>query len=443
MTVTLRSLSVATEPSFGCLDATGTPDASALSFISLACERDPVVIFGDPAFTTKNETRESFTGQPLEPDTMWRNGERVPRRTGTVSVRMDITTLGASTELNYDNTGIGKLLNAGFKSFKPALNGGQATTFTTANRFTDDGGNNADYEVGMLLGYANAGGIAEYTAVTSKENGVSQFQTISPALTVNSGAATLFPMQTWFMGVRNESGQTEDSVVFDVSGPGFKTLCYGCKLQSVAFSLDGGRIMADFTFLSAYIIDDHENAANNFPSEPQPLSGPTQHFRGAHVVLSDALGDYSRGTKTGVGLELDRNQFDIENFSLTYTNTLTPKAHSYSILTMSDMEITNTTVEASFTATYLPGQHDFMYNDFKDKVVRSLMIGSGPVFDGAGFCLYLAGAFLTTDPRKLDVSGEIVKQTLTYNLARFGGDVNTAGTADIPSLSPFRLGLGV
>lgn len=445
MTVTLRSLSVASEPTFGCLDANGTPDATALSFISLACERDPVVIFGDPAFTTKNETRESFTEQALEPDTMWSaSGTRIPRRTGTVSVRMDITTLGASVATNYDDTGIGKLFNAGFKSFKPALNGSQAVTLSTANKFTADTADASDFEPGMLIGFRNSAGIAEYTAITGYHS-VDDACSISPSLTLASGSADVFPMQTWFMGVRDESGEVEESVVFRVDGPGFKTYCYGCKLQSVAFSLDGGRIMADFTFLSAYIVDDHENATNNFPAEPQPLSGPTQHFRGAHVVLSDELGQFSRGTVSqttpAYGVLLDRNQFDIETFSLTYTNTLTPKAHSYSILGMSDMEVTNVSVECNITATYLPGTHDFMYNDFRDKVVRSLMIGSGPVFDGAGFALYLAGAYLKTDPRKLEINGEIVKQTLNYGLARFGGDVKL--NADTPALSPFRLGLGV
>ena len=49
MAVTHRSLSVAVESSFGSLSSsTGLPDNSALTYVSIPCERDPIVIAGEP-----------------------------------------------------------------------------------------------------------------------------------------------------------------------------------------------------------------------------------------------------------------------------------------------------------------------------------------------------------------------------------------------------------
>ena len=56
MTVTHRSISVASEASFGSIDtSTGLPSASGLTFISLPCERDPIVIYGDVVVNERNE----------------------------------------------------------------------------------------------------------------------------------------------------------------------------------------------------------------------------------------------------------------------------------------------------------------------------------------------------------------------------------------------------
>ena len=58
MGVTHRSLSVAVESSFGSLStSTGLPDASGLSYVSLPCERDPIIIYGDAVVSDKNKAR--------------------------------------------------------------------------------------------------------------------------------------------------------------------------------------------------------------------------------------------------------------------------------------------------------------------------------------------------------------------------------------------------
>jgi hypothetical protein len=53
--------------------------------------------------------------------------------------------------------------------------------------------------------------------------------------------------------------------------------------------------------------------------------------------------------------------------------------------------------------------------------------------------LFIPAGYLTVDPNKYDVAGEIVKQVLTYKQSRFGGDVGTTQ----PANSPVRIALGI
>ncbi len=63
-----------------------------------------------------------------------------------------------------------------------------------------------------------------------------------------------------------------------------------------------------------------------------------------------------------------------------------------------------------------------------------MLIGTGPVGDGKGMALFIPAGYLTVDPNKYDVAGEIVKQVLTYKQSRFGGDVGTTQPANSSAL---------
>jgi hypothetical protein len=60
MAVTHRSLSIAVESGgFGSLDvSTGLPSSSGLTYISIPCERDPIVIAGEPVVSERNDARD-------------------------------------------------------------------------------------------------------------------------------------------------------------------------------------------------------------------------------------------------------------------------------------------------------------------------------------------------------------------------------------------------
>ena len=430
MSVTHRSISVATESSFGSIDtSSGLPSPSGLTFLSLPCEKDPIVVYGDPVVNERTEARDGPHGLPPEPDTVWSAGSRVQRRTGQVQVTIDFTTIGADAN-TYAGTGLGKLLNAGFLTSLPLFTSADTVVGDSVNYFTPTT-TNTNYKIGGLVG-SIINGRCEYSAVSSNNRASAGKIGVSPAF--SDEPSTIYPMQTWYTPTSTSSGQVTSSLCFRVDGVNFRTYAYGCKLVSLNISVNNGRLMGAFTFQAALIQDDHANATG--PIEPLVLGGATQHFRNAYAVVSSPV-TYSRTNISGsTGEELDRIALDAETFTFNITNTLTPKGFSNNILTMSDMEVTNVDLECTLTLSAVKTD---IANDFKNRVIRQVLIGTGPIGNGQGMALFIPAAYLTVDPNKYDVGGEIVKQTLTYKQTRFGGDVGTTQ----PANTPIRLALGI
>jgi len=430
MSVTHRSISVATESSFGSIDtSSGLPSPSGLTFLSLPCEKDPIVVYGDPVVNERTEARDGPHGLPPEPDTVWSAGSRVQRRTGQVQVTIDFTTIGADAN-TYAGTGLGKLLNAGFLTSLPLFTSADTVVGDDVNYFTPTT-TNTNYKIGGLVG-SIINGRCEYSAVSSNNRASAGKIGVSPAF--SDEPSTIYPMQTWYTPTSTSSGQVTSSLCFRVDGVNFRTYAYGCKLVSLSISVNNGRLMGAFTFQAALIQDDHANATG--PIEPLVLGGATQHFRNAYAVVSSPV-TYSRTNISGsTGEELDRIALDAETFTFNITNTLTPKGFSNNILTMSDMEVTNVDLECTLTLSAVKTD---IADDFKNSVIRQVLIGTGPIGNGQGMALFIPAAYLTVDPNKYDVGGEIVKQTLTYKQTRFGGDVGTTQ----PANTPIRLALGI
>jgi len=430
MSVTHRSLSIAPEGSnFGSLAAsTGLPSTLGLAFISIPCERDPIVIYGEPIASERTDARDGSYGLPPEPDTVFSSGSRVRRRTGQVNLRLDLTSIGDTAD-NYDTNYLGYLLGAGFQTAKHTITDDTPSAVGGNNLFTPTL-TNTDYSIGALLG-CNIAGRAEYTAVT--DNDESGDIAISPALSNLQTSTTLRALQTWYPGSRDQTGNKVDSVAFQVQGVDFLTNCFGCVLETVSISLDNGRVMADLTYQSACIQDDHGSAVA--PVEPTYNAGSPPFFRGSYVVVSTT--SPTSLTNATAGDKLARTALDCEDFTLTITNTLTPLGHSNSILAMSEMEISDVDVELTLT---LSSPSTTLNSDYFNRKIRQVLVGTGPVDNGKGCAFMIPAAYLTNDPSQYDVSGnDIVRQTLTYKQSRFGGDLSEAGAGN----SPVRIGLGV
>ena len=430
MSVTHRSIGVINETTFGSLDlTTGLPSTSGLSFVSIPCERDPIVIYGEPVASERNDARDGSYGLPPEPDTVYSSDARVRRRTGQVVIQLDLTTVGATPD-NYDTNYLGYLLGAGFLTAKHSFASDTPTGVSNTNLFTPTE-TNTDYSVGALLGVEVAGR-AEYSAVTDNDDAGKV--SISPALSALTTSDTIRAMQTWYPGSRTATGTKVSSVAFQVNGVNFKTNCFGCVLESVSISLDNGRVMAEMTYQSACIQDDHGNAVG--PIEPLYNAGSPPFFRGSYVVVS-TTSPTSLTNASGTGDKLARTKLDCEDFTLTITNTLTPLGHSDSILAMSGMEISDVDVELTLTLSTL---NTTLNQDYFNRTVRQVLVGTGPIGNGKGCAFMIPAAYLTNDPSAYDVSGnDIVRQTLNYKQSRFGGDLSETGAGN----SPVRLALGV
>ena len=430
MSVTHRSIGVINESTFGSLDlTTGLPTTSGLTFVSIPCERDPIIIYGEPVASERNDARDGSYGLPPEPDTVYSSGSRVRRRTGQVVIQLDLTTIGTAAD-NYDTNYLGYLLGAGFKTAKHSFTSDTPTGVTNVNLFTPTTAE-SDFAIGGLLNVEVAGR-AEYTAVTNNDE--SGAVSISPALSALTTSDTVRAMQTWYPGSRTNTGEKVSSVAFEVNGVDFKTICFGCVLESLSITLDNGRVMGEFTFQSACIQDDHGNASG--PVEPSYNTGAPPFFRGSYVVVS-STSPTSLTNASGTGDKLARTKLDCEDFTLTITNTLTPLGHSDSILAMSEMEISDVDVELNLTLTTL---NTTINSDYFNRTVRQVLVGTGPNGDGKGCAFMLPAAYLTNDPSAYDVSGnDIVRQTLNYKQSRFGGDVSESGAGN----SPLRIALGV
>lgn len=433
MSVTHRSISVAAEVSFGSLNSsTGLPSYAGLSYTSIPCERDPIIVYGDPVVSERNDARDGTYSLPPEPDTVWASGSRVRRRTGQVSIRLDLTTVGSSIN-TYDANYLGKLLSGGFMRSKVNTGTDAITAISDVNTFTPTTSGN--YVSGGLIG-VQINGRAEYSAVT--DNDASGEVTVSPAFssgfTSLSIPATAQLMQTWHPGQRDDFGLTQESLSFRVDGVNFRSYAYGCRLESMTLSLDNGRVMADLNYQAAIIQDDHSNAQG--PVEPSYNSGAPCFFRGSYAVISNT--SPTSLTDASVGDTCGRIAVDVDDFSLTVTNTLTPKGHSNSILAMSDMEVSDVDVELTLT---LSNVDTSLNDDFFNRTIRQVLIGFGPLANGQGGAFMIPAAYLTVDPSKYDPSGnDIVRQQLTYKASRFGGDIDD--TSFEAWNTPFRLALG-
>lgn len=429
MAVTHRTLGVLEEGSFGSLvPSTGLPDKTGV-YTSIPCERDPIIIFGEPVVSERNDARDGNFLTPPEPDTVWSSGSRVRHRTGQVVCRVDLTTIGTAAA-DYSANYLGYLLGAGFKTRVPSVVSDTATV-NDVNSYSPSGGPNND-DVGTLLS-AELNGRAEYSAITDDSNAGS-LVTVSPAFSsAFAGSKDVRYLQTWYVPGKNATGTRENSLSFRVDGVDFRTYCFGCVLESLSITLDNGRLIGEFTYQSAHIEDDHGSASG--PIEPTYNAGSPPFFRGAYAVLSSTAPTSLTDATTGDMLA--RTAVDCEDFSLTVTNTLTPKGHSNSVLAMSDMEITDVIVELTMT---LSTPSTLINNDFFNRTLRQVLIGTGPVGDGLGCAIMLPAAQLSVDPSAYDVSGnDIVRQQLTYNQSRYGGDVSGSNATN----SPFRLGLGI
>ena len=98
MAVTHRTIGVAVETLFGSLNTSTNLPTPAGAYVSIPCEMDPILIYGEPVLSERNDARDGSYFTPPEPDTVYNaSGDRVRRRTGQVQITLDLTTIGSAS----------------------------------------------------------------------------------------------------------------------------------------------------------------------------------------------------------------------------------------------------------------------------------------------------------------------------------------------------------
>jgi hypothetical protein len=434
----IASIKVKKETSFGSLSATtNLPDSTIFATgIQLEAERADLQTYGEIAMNERAEARSGFYQLPPEPETVLDGAGIVQqRRTGTLSFSMvyrgggDFNALGNG----YDGSAISWLLESGLEAGdSPALVANYdnvVTASATANDFTGTG--TGKFRVGDIIAF-DLNGKREYSAITEITAGVNDTIYYSPQFSQQLQA------NDTIRTVRTEFGLDADvgaSVAFQVDGDDWRTNAYGCRMESVEFSLTGKRLMLTFTFQCALLQSDNSAAS---PGDPFRLRGKVAHFFPSEVVVSAAVPKPVLGAAPAAAdFRLARGDtFDVDEFTCTISNSLAPRGYSESILGMSDLEVTDRTVEVNLT---LSVPSSVVADDFKNQVERQLVVGFGPTGAGNGLCLFLPSGVLRTDPNLRDLGGDIVRQVLTYVPGLWNGDQGVAiGTA---KNSHIRIGL--
>ncbi|MDP3908849.1 MAG: hypothetical protein Q8Q14_00520 [Gemmatimonadales bacterium] len=426
MTTHVRALAVAAESSFGSIAAaTGLPDVAALVFRQAEFELASVDLSSLEAETTENaDGRDGFYHRPPEPVTVWSGGSRVRRLTGTIKVKASLRTAGVhgGTFSYYGQVPLAQMIASGMGVHNPAALLVTATGASSATRFTVGVADFAAAVVGDMLATEIAGR-AEFSAITGKSAPATLIH--SPALSAGlvlddeARLCRVFHLTT-------DEALFGPSIALIIDGDGWRAVAVGCRMESLAISYDGRKVVCEVTLRAAHADTDHASAD---VSPPTYEAGAIVHALGSYAVIS--------GAATGAApWELARNVVGVDEFSASITNTLAPLSRSDSILGMSDYRIAKQDAEVSLT---LSRAWDTVDDDLLDQTERSVLVGWGPPGKGDGACLYLPAAHLTNDAALRDLGGDVVRQSLNYRQGRNAGDNSNAEPAGTHARLAFAL----
>lgn len=408
----IKSLSIASETTFGSIDATtGAPDASGLSFTSMATDRAPIIVYGEPPVNERVEARAGPYNLPPEPDT----SGNTPRRTGTFTIERVHPFIGNATAFaNITDMPGHKLRNSVMMSTAaPGSKGDSPAAGSSASQWP--AGNVANYAVGIGVA-VNIAGRGEYSFVTD----VTGTDVIcSPELSATlAGGEDVRICQTYSMA--NDLSGYGSSLAFRVDGVGFRTYLVGCRAESCAITLQGKMVREVWTIRFAHAYDDNGAAS---VVDPVETDGYIAHMLNSYTVVTDT----PVNGQTAPAAEA-RDTIDVDEFSATLTWTLGEKGHSNTILGVSDFEVTDFNAEVNITASAACASLN--QATFFNKFMHGLVAGMGAVSVGNGMCLYLPAAALQNDPNVTDFGSDYVRTV--YNWKQGGpytGDNSTTAPA--------------
>lgn len=431
---TIRSVHVATESTFARISSSGVPDASGASFAPLEFDRASLSYDGQSHEMNEMDAgRGSVYHRPPEPVSMLVSGTRVRRRTGTVSLRIPWRGLGAATPNygSYSAMPAGRIISSGAGVLTPATTSdavGAVAVSTT--RWTPTAiASFPENEIGAGVA-VDISGRKEFSFITDRIDGGTDYVIVSPAFSRSLTSASsdrVWNCLTLYSALGIASSGLGESVTLRLDGDGWRTYCYGGIAESYSWTLSNRCLYLDVVLRFAVIQDDHASATT--VSNPTRADGQIAHALGSYVVITGTIGTTSPA-------ELARASYGVDEWSFTWTNTVSGRGRSDDLAGISAWEVTDVTATASVTLATPSTTFDSL---FLSRTEVSVMLGCGPTGQGEGACFYLPAAHLTSDAAVRDVGGERVRQTLNFRNGYWSLDDSSTAPADTSVRMAFPL----
>lgn len=426
-TTSQKIVQVAVESTYANPDAEGVPSTVGLTFGSLpGLQFSEVNTPGEYDLVERNDSRDGPYAFPPELDTAYSNGSQLTNRRGTVTLRCHVEGIGTGAVIaDWDDHPLHMLLASGLAKATDTTSATDTVAAgVDADTFTATSANG--YRIGTMFSTLIAG---KYNvSATTDINGTTIYH--SPEMDAALADEDIRSTRTLYAARGAAMGTVEESVCIKIATSTTLTYCYGCRWQRVTMSIEGRTLQVEIELYSPYIVDDHGNAAAVSPSACP--GGDRAKITDCPIYSTEDAPDCVAAV---AGLASARLDIDRTTLNITLTNTLAIDAQRNACgLGLSDLEITDTQAEATFT---LRNKVDALTTAALAEQHRSFMFIFGPFTEGNGVAVYFPAAVFAMPPM-VDIGGERVTMPVTIRAGRFAGDDATADAAG----SSIRIGLG-
>lgn len=427
MSNNIQSLAVLQEASFGSLSS-NFPDISIFdgSEKSVPIVRGSLSTPGDVQMNADESVRRGFFRRPADvATTVDSSGNLRQRRKGQLTVTIPALQAGGSGD--SDNYWLSWFLGSSLVDDGAPVVTEEAVTGASASLLNV--GLFSNYRVGQMVSTALVDQRAEYAAIVDRTDDVQDTIQITPAFSGAMAGENLHVLRT-FGGIDSSAGS---SLAFRIDGVKYRTYAFGCRMSSFKITANNTRAQGEFTFDCALIFDTHEAvvAGGNWLETQDITDSKVLNTLDCEFIVSDAINTGAGGYPTVAG----RNSLDVEGITVTLKCELTPCPSMSSILGMSDLIVTNRTIQVDVMTCDIGTTFQ---RDLLDKVHRNLVVGFGPEGQGEGMCVFLPAAHLIADPSR----SNSWKQTLSFREVDWTGDVGTRAASNLIR-TPFRIAFGV
>lgn len=381
-----------------------TPAASAAPF---DCTRASIQMSGESERVERDDIRSAFAGVPDEITTVLDDdGNPVHRRVGDINLDFRMRDIGTATAADVSFV---KLIASGFNVLAdPAARFLTLTGDAASQQFAIADAGTALAPTGGLLAIPRAQGqIASFATVVGKTAAAGTTTvSYSPELqTAPDTGDTLRTCKTFGSIPGRALGA---SVGGRGDGHGIRWYWHGGRLASLTLNGDARQVTASATIRAAVIQPAHDevsvNDTSNVDARPtRPAASRQLMALECEAILTDPIEDTVIAPRVG-----NRIVLAVGEWSITLENTLAPIPSWGTILGMSDFECINRIASISLTlATPLSA----LENDMLRRRHRTLALTFGPA---PGFGIVVPAAYMTSDPSDREISGERVRQVITF-----------------------------